>query len=187
MARLDGSSLFSGIFSGLNGTYGQLAQISDGKVTRDSFKNLYSKDNQSNVGYMNPSFVQYMQQNFGQMDKNADGTLAPEEVNDIMNKMAQQGLTREQLTQLASQGGMPSTLLETVMSHFNEIDANKDGKVTNAEISAYGLESDKENAQTQERNRKISSMSTFYGSDSSSVADSGSLLDYKYIQEKKEQ
>lgn len=186
MARLDGNSLFSGIYSGLNGTYSQLAQLSDGKVTKDSFKNLYSKENQANMGYMNPSFVSYMQQNFGQMDKNVDGVLSADEVNNIMSNMSKQGLTREQITQLAAQGGMNSSLVETVMSHFNEIDANKDGKVTSQEISAYGLNSDKENAKTQETNRKISSMSTFYGSDDSSLADSGSLLDYKYLQDKKE-
>ena len=73
---------------------------------------------------------------------------------------------------------MSSSLLETVVSHFNEIDKNKDGKVTNAEIQAYGVESSVEKQRKADRTNMLKQMSTYY--DTSSTSDS-SLLDYRYL------
>ena len=67
---------------------------------------------------------------------------------------------------------------ETVLNHFNEIDKNKDGKVTNQEIQAYGVESDLEKQKLAHRNRIVNNMSMFYDVDS---VDDSSLLDYRYL------
>ena len=64
------------------------------------------------------------------------------------------------------------------MAHFDDIDKNHDGKVTNQEIQAYGIESDLEKQKTADRNRIVNNMSLFYDTDTNYE---GSLLDYKYI------
>jgi len=68
------------------------------------------------------------------------------------------------------------------LNHFDQIDKNKDGKVTNQEIQAYGVESDLEKQKTADRNRIVSNMSMFYDVDT--VSDS-SLLDYRYLDNEK--
>ena len=67
------------------------------------------------------------------------------------------------------------------MAHFDDIDTNKDGKVTNSEIKAYGVTSSIENQKTKDIDRLVSNMSTFYETESSDV---GSMLDYKYLSDK---
>ena len=73
---------------------------------------------------------------------------------------------------------MSSSLLDTVVSHFNEIDKNKDGKVTNEEIQAYGVDSSVAKLRKNDRTQMLKSMSTFYDT---SVSSDSSLLDYKYL------
>ena len=74
---------------------------------------------------------------------------------------------------------MSSSLLDTVVSHFNEIDKNKDGKVTNEEIQAYGVDSSVAKLRKSDLTQKLKSMSTFY--DTSASSSDSSLLDYKYL------
>ena len=95
-----------------------------------------------------------------------------------MGQMATQGMTREQIIALAGSSGMSSSLAETVLSHFDDIDKNHDGKVSNQEIQAYGVESDLEKQKISDRNRMVNNMSMFYDVDSNYE---GSLLDYKYL------
>ena len=55
-------------------------------------------------------------------------------------RLKSQGMTYAELSQLASSGtGSMSSLLDTVLSNFNEIDANHDGRVTQGEINAYRI------------------------------------------------
>ena len=68
--------------------------------------------------------------------------------------------------------------MDTVVSHFNEIDKNKDGKVTNEEIQAYGVDSSVAKLRKNDRTQMLKSMSTFYDT---SVSSDSSLLDYKYL------
>ena len=70
---------------------------------------------------------------------------------------------------------------ETVLSHFDDIDKNHDGKVTNAEIQAYGVESDLEKQKIADRNRVVNNMSMFYDNETDYE---GSLLDYRYLNDK---
>ena len=95
-----------------------------------------------------------------------------------MSQMAQQGLTREQISSLGGINGMSSSLQETVLNHFDDIDKNHDGKVTNQEIQAYGVESDIEKRKIEDRNRLVNNMSMYYDVDDKYE---GSLLDYRYL------
>ena len=67
-----------------------------------------------------------------------------------------------------------------VVEHFDEMDANHDGRITSAEITAYNVDSSKQEKMDEFANRRASDMSVFYGSESSSTSDSYSLLSYKY-------
>jgi len=180
--RLDGTSLFTGLYSGLTSTYALLAEQYPNGVTLSNIAEARTTATTSATG-LNQSFAQYMQTNFSNMDKDGDGIITAAELNNLSNQISTQGLTRDQLTQLASAGttGMSSSLLQTVMTHFDDIDTNKDGKVTNAEIKSYGVTSDKEKKMAEFSNRAATNMSVFYGDDSTSEADSSSLLDYKYL------
>ena len=119
-----------------------------------------------------------MTNNFQNLDSDGNGTISAAEIQNLMSQMATQGLTREQIIALAGSSGVSTSLQETVLSHFDQIDKNKDGKVTNQEIQAYGVESDLEKQKLADRNRVVSNMSMFYDIDN--VSDS-SLLDYRYL------
>jgi len=174
--RLDGTSMFTGVNSGFMNTYAQLSgQYSDGITLENLTKAL------SNANVINSpngaTFASYMTNNFNSIDSDKDGVISAAEIQDLMGKMATQGLTREQIMSLASSSGMTS-LQETVLSHFDDIDKNHDGKVTNQEIQAYGVESDLEKQKIADRNRIVNNLSMFYGSDTNYE---GSLLDYRYV------
>lgn len=176
---LDGTSLFASAKSGLASTYSILAQLDGGA----SYKNLADKSSTEalTANNLGTSFKQYMQSNFSSFDQNADGVISSSELEQYSNDLEAQGMTREQLYQLGTQGGISSSLLETVLAHFDDIDTNKDGKVTNSEIKAYGVTSSIENQKTKDIDRLVSNMSTFYETESSDV---GSMLDYKYLSDK---
>ncbi len=174
---LDGSSLFTSMNTGLTNTFGILANAFNGDVT---LANLASKDANSALSSngLNQNFKSYLQTNFSSVDKNNDGKLTAEEISEYTSNLTRQGMTLEQIYQLGTSTGMSSSLLETVVSHFNEIDKNKDGKVTNAEIQAYGVESSVEKQRKADRTNMLKQMSTYY--ETSTTSDS-SLLDYRYL------
>ena len=178
--RLDGTSMFTGINANLSNTFAQLSsQYSDG-LTLENLNDSLSNSNLKNVNY-NATFASYMTNNFNSFDKDGDGKISANEIQEIMSNMATQGLTREQIISLGASSGMTTSLQETVLNHFDQIDKNKDGKVTNQEIQAYGVESDLEKQKKADRNRLISSMSMYYDID---TTDTSSLLDYRYLDDK---
>ena len=180
--RLDGTSMFTGINSGLTNAFAQLTgQYSDG-VTIENLNKALTNSNYINNSGMNATFASYMTNNFSAIDSDSDGKISANEIQNLMSQMATQGLTREQIMALAGSSGMSTSLQETVLNHFDQIDKNKDGKVTNQEIQAYGLESDLEKQKTADRNRIVSNMSMFYDVDD--VSDT-SLLDYRYLSDDK--
>ena len=175
--RLDGTSMFTGINSGLTNAFAQLSgQYSDG-VTLENLNKALTNTNYINNGY-NTTFASYMTNNFNSIDSDHDGVISAEEIQNLMGQMAAQGLTREQIIALAGSSGLSSSLQETVLAHFDDIDKNHDGKVSNQEIQAYGVESDLEKQKISDRNRMVNNMSMFYDVDSNYE---GSLLDYKYL------
>ena len=179
--RLNGSSLFTGINSGLTNTYSLLAnQYKDG-VTLENLNKALTNTNVTNTAY-GSTFASYLSGNFNSVDKNGDGKISAEEIQEYMSNLARQGLTREQIMNLGSVGGMTNSLQETVLAHFDDIDANHDGKVTSQEISAYGVNSQIEKQKIADRNRTVNNMSLFYGSDDNKYE--GSLMDYRYLDDK---
>ena len=180
--RLDGTSMFSGINAGLTNAFAQLnGQYSDG-VTLENLNKALTNSNYLTNSNINGTFASYITNNFNTIDSDQDGKISPHEIQNLMSQMATQGLTREQIISLAGASGFSSSLQETVLNHFNEIDKNKDGKVTNQEIQAFGVESDLEKQKLADRNRIVSNMSMFY--DVEDVSDS-SLLDYRYLDSEK--
>lgn len=176
--RLDGSSLFSGINAGLANSFALLSsQYSDG-LTLENLTSSLTNTNITNTTY-GSTFASYLTNNFNSVDSNSDGTISADEIQRLMSNMATQGLTREQIMSLGASSGMSTSLQETVLSHFDDIDANKDGKVTNQEINAYGVNSEIEKQKIEDRNRIVNNMSMFYGDDSTEYE--GSLLDYRYL------
>ena len=176
--RLDGPSMFTGINSGLTNAFSQLnSQYTDG-VTLENLNKALSNSNFINNAGMNATFASYMTNNFNSIDSNTDGKISADEIQKLMSNMATQGLTREQIMSLAGSSGLSTSLQETVLNHFDQIDKNKDGKVTNQEIQTFGIESDLEKQKAADRNRLVSNMSMFY--EVGNVDDSR-LLDYRYL------
>jgi hypothetical protein len=101
-----------------------------------------------------------MTSNFNNIDSNTDGKITADEIQNLMNQMASQGLTREQIAALGASSGLSTSLQETVLNHFDQIDKNHDGKVTNQEIQAYGVESDLEKQKISDRNSNLFVMNT---------------------------
>ena len=178
--RLDGSSLFSGINAGLNNSFSLLSsQYSDG-LTLENLSSALTNSNITNTQY-GATFASYLTSNFNNIDSDKDGIISAEEIQKLMNNMATQGLTREQIMSLGVSSGMSTSLQETVLSHFDDIDANKDGKVTNQEINAYGVTSSIEKQKVADKNRIINNLSMFYGDDLTEYE--GSMMDYRYLDE----
>ena len=135
--RLDGTSMFTGINSGFTNSFAQLSnQYGDG-LTLENLTNALS-NTEFTKNASNTTFASYMTNNFNSIDANNDGVISATEIQDLMGRMATQGLTREQIMALAGSSGMTS-LQETVLSHFDDIDKNHDGKVSNHEIQEYGV------------------------------------------------
>ena len=176
--RLDGTSMFTGIGSGFTNAFSQLnSQYKDG-ITLENLNDALTNSEFLRNSVSGGTFASYMTNNFSNIDSDGNGTISASEIQNLMSQMATQGLTREQIIALAGSSGLSTSLQETVLSHFDQIDKNKDGKVTNQEIQAYGVESDLEKQKLADRNRVVSNMSMFYDVDN--VSDS-SLLDYRYL------
>ena len=178
--RLDGTSMFTGINSGLSNVFAQLSgQYTDG-ITQENLNKALTNTNTANLtnNAYTATFASYMSNNFNNIDTNRDGVISADEIQNLMSQMATQGLTREQIIALAGSSGMSTSLQETVLAHFDDIDKNHDGKVSNQEIQQYGVESDLEKQKIADRNRIVNNMSMFYDNETNYE---GSLLDYRYI------
>ncbi len=179
--RLDGSSLFTGINAGLTNSFSLLSsQYKDG-LTLENLNAALTNTNITQTAY-GSTFASYLTTNFNSVDSNGDGIISADEIQKLMNNMATQGLTREQIMSLGASSGMSTSLQETVLSHFDDIDANHDGKVTNQEIQAYGVNSSVEKQKIADTNRVINNMSMFYGDDLTEYE--GSMMDYRYLDDK---
>jgi len=176
--RLDGSSLFSGISSGLSNSFQLLSsQYTDG-LTVENLNKALTNTNVTSSAY-GATFASYINTNFNSFDKNHDGKITADEIQNYMNNIATQGLTREQITTLGAANGMTNSLQQTVLEHFNDIDTNHDGKVTSQEISAYGVNSQAEKQKTADKNRIVNNMSMFYNDGAEKYE--GSIMDYRYL------
>ena len=177
--RLDGTSMFTGINSGLTNAFSQLnSQYTDG-VTLENLNKALSNSNFINNAGMNATFASYMTNNFNSI------VLAQSDAQ--RRRHLWPGLSRHRPgwpvpgPEDHPRSGKAAVLHFagwTVLNHFDQIDKNKDGKVTNQEIQTFGIESDLEKQKAADRNRLVSNMSMFY--EVGNVDDS-SLLDYRYL------
>ena len=173
------NGILSGITAGLKNTYSYLASQYPNGLTLENINEAKNKTSNSNM--LNQTFASYLQNNFKTIDKDGDGIITEQEMNNLSNMISTQGLTKEELIQLYASGssGLSESTMNKILEHFDEIDANHDGKITSAEISAYDINCARMETEDNFNNRRATDMSVFYGSDSSS-ADTYSLLSYKY-------
>ena len=174
----NGSSLLTSIYSGLTNTYSYLAQLNPKGVTQDSINS--ARSDAKNSMNLNPSFASYLQSNFKSIDKDGDGIIGSDEIQDYTNNLSSKGLTRNELSQLAATGGISTDTLNNLLEHFDDIDTNHDGKITSSEISSYQYSSKKQEKIDEYNYQKATNMSTFYGSESSADVSSYSMLSYRY-------
>lgn len=178
MSNLTGQSIVSGLYSGLSSTYSYLAKLNPDGVTLESINKARTDSSTSNL--INQSFASYMTNNFSSLDKDSDGVIGADELQDFGNKISTQGVTRQDLTQLLTSGAMSADTIQQILEHFDEMDTNHDGRVTPGEISAYSVNGAKQEKADEYAHQKATNMSVFYGDDSSSSADSYSMLSYRY-------
>lgn len=175
-----GSSIISNISANLTNTYAYLASLypEDG-VT---YKNITAARN-DNTNYLtlNQPFASYLQNNFQTLDKDGDGVISADEMNNLTNTISQSGVSRNELSQLASSGAYSPEMVSKILEHFDEIDSNHDGRVTSAEITAFSHSCNMQEKIDEENYKKATNMSVFYGDDNASTdVSSYSILSYKY-------
>lgn len=177
MSILNGQTLISGALAGLTNTYSTLmsSSSSSGKgLTLDDLSKV-STTTLNSLG-SNYSFLQYLTTNFASLDKDGDGEITSVDLNNLMNTMQSKGLTYNELQSLCSTGNGDTTLLSTVLTYFNKIDANGDGRVTSDEITKFSFDCQKDEAEQKYKSFKASHMSLYYSDgvedDTSSVLDS---------------
>lgn len=181
MSLMNGQALFANALSGLQSTYSILAKNSSNSsgITIEDLTNPSTTVLQQLGGNM--TFAQFLSSNFAAIDKDGDGTISSDDMSNLTSKLAQNGLSYQELCQLCSSGMANSEMLSNVLTYFNQIDTNKDGRVTNAEIQGFSLKADEEKLKTEYQSFKPSSMSVFYG-DSESDSEPSSLIDNLYPQ-----
>lgn len=176
----NGNSLLTGIYSGLTNTYSYLAQLNPNGVTLESINS--ARSDSKNTLNLNQSFASYLQTNFTSIDADGDGIIGSNELTDYTNTLSTKGLSRTELTQLAASGasGLSSDTINKILEHFDEMDTNGDGRVTSAEIAAFGHTAAMQEKMDEYNHQRATNMSTFYGDDSASSVDSYSMLSYRY-------
>ena len=99
----------------------------------------------------------------------------------LTNTISQSGVSRNELSQLASSGAYSPEMVSKILEHFDEIDSNHDGRVTSAEITAFSHSCNMQEKIDEENYKKATNMSVFYGDDNASTdVSSYSILSYKY-------
>lgn len=177
MSILNGQSLLASAMSGLTNTYSTLMndKTSTGKgLTLDDLSNV-STSTMANLGY-NYTFLQYLTNNFGSLDKDGDGEINGNDMQNLMKTMQSKGFTYNELQTLCANNNTDSSLYSTVLQYFHQIDANGDGRVTSDEITRFSFDCQREEALSKYKSFKASSASLYYSDgvedDTSSVLDS---------------
>lgn len=159
MANLIGNSLFTGAISGLQSNYLLLLNGSK-SLTLDNILHPQSDAVKYSV---NQSFRGYLMTNFNNIDMDGDGKISANDMTNYTSKLKTQGMTYNELTQLCANGsGSISSLLDTVLSNFNEIDTNHDGRITQGEINAYRISQEKKDIKDEFPQIDPTNMSMFY-------------------------
>ena len=176
MTILNGQSILSSAMSGLSYTYSTLMTNAKSKqgISLEDLSNLTSQQ-LATLGN-NYSFVQYLTNNFKSLDKDGDGLINNKDMEQLMNTMQTKGLTYNEIQSLCTSGGGNSTLLSTVLTYFNKIDANGDGRITSEELTRFSYDCQKYDVEAKYKSYKATSTSLFYNDgvkdDLTSVLDS---------------
>ena len=173
------NGILSGITAGLTNTYSYLASQYPNGLTLENLTEARGKVSNSNI--LNQSFASYLQNNFTSIDKDGDGIISSNEMDNLSNLISTRGLSKAELTQLYASGscGLSESTMTKILEHFDEMDTNHDGRITSAEISAYDINASRMAVEDEFNNRRATDMSVFYGSENSST-DTYNLLSYKY-------
>ena len=152
------NNLLAGVYAGLTNTYSYLASQYPNGLTLENLTE--ARTNTSNLGVLNQTFASYLQNNFGTIDKDGDGTITAEEMNNLSNRISTQGLTKAELTQLYASGcsGISESTMSKILEHFDEMDTNHDGRITSAEISAYDINCARMEVEDEFNNRRATDM-----------------------------
>ena len=176
MSLLNGQGLLATAMACLTYTYSTLMSNSSksGKgLTLDDLNNI-SSTTKMNLGN-NYTFLQYLTTNFNSLDKDGDGEISGKDMTNIMNTMQSKGLTYNEIQALCTSGNCDNTLLSTVLTYFNKIDANGDGRVTSEEITKFSINCQREEVEQKYKSYRASNTSLFYNDgvedDTSSVLD----------------
>ncbi len=176
MTLLNGQSLLATAMAGLSDTYSTLMSTSSksGKgLTLDDLNNV-SSTAKLNLG-TNTTFLQYLTSNFKNIDKDGDGEITGNDMTKIMDTMQAQGLTYNEIQTLCMNGNVNNSLLSTVLTYFNKIDSNGDGRVTSEEITKFSISCQKDELEQKYKSYRASQTSLFYSDgvedDTSSVLD----------------
>ena len=176
MSVLNGQSLLATAMAGLTNTYSTLmsSNSKSGKgLTLDDLSNVSSTTMMS-LG-SNYTFLQYLTNNFKSLDNDGDGEITGNDLNTLMSTMQSKGLTYNELQSLCASGNGDSSLLSTVLTYFNKIDANGDGRITSEEITKFSMDSQKYEIEAKYKSYKASRTSLYYNEgmedDTTSVLD----------------
>ena len=101
-------------------------------------------------------------------------------MNNLTATISRAGASRSELTQLAMSGAYSGETINNILDHFDEIDTNKDGRVTSEEISAFTYSANKQEMMDEQNHKMATQTSLFYSDDSSSELSSYSILSYRY-------
>lgn len=140
MSKLSGQGLMAQAIYGLTNNFAVLSAGTSGGLTLEQIVNPSDQVNKNNI---NASFQSYLTQNFSNIDSDGDGKISATDLQQYTNQLSQKGLSYDELMQLCYSGNASSTL-EEVLNNFQEIDKDGDGRVTNQEIAAYGMEEEME-------------------------------------------
>ena len=175
MSLLNGQSLLATAMAGLTDTYSTLMSNStSGKgLTLKDLGNI-SDTTKTKLG-TNYSFLQYLTSNFKNIDQDGDGEITSNDLTNVMNKMQSQGLTYNEIQSLCMNGNCDNSLLSTVLTYFNKIDANGDGRVTSEEITKFSINCQRDEVEQKYKSYRASQTSLYYNDgvedDTSSVLD----------------
>ena len=176
MSILNGQSLLAGAMAGLTNTYSTLmsAHSTSGKgLTLDDLASVSSNTILS-LG-SNYSFLQYLTTNFASLDKDGDGEITGADLNNVMSTMQTKGLTYNEIQSLCLTNNADNSLLSTVLTYFNKIDANGDGRVTSDEITKFSYNCQRDEVEAKYKSFRASTASLYYSDgvedDTSSVLD----------------
>lgn len=177
-SRLNGSGVFAQAVSSLTNAYAytlssmedtskkgieikDILNVFNGSSSETTKQNLMNNLLTGNSLSLNNSFSSYLTSSFSGIDTDHDGMITTEEMNNYTNMMYTNGMSLEQLTLLSSQYGGSNSTLQALIDNFYDIDKNHDGRITQTEISTYGVDSEIKDKKAEFKKFKPKSMSVF--------------------------